>query len=158
MESDATDKKSNELIISDIDMKKLRLCAAHPEMFRGNPGGAVMLSTKVFIEIVETIEHLMAQNTALKKKFAKSKEEYATLKMKKDRKKVDSDFRFRLKELRLSRGWNRHYLAEKTGISELELKSWELGYDLPSEEEILRLTDAFGLQSDALSSFIENKE
>lgn len=155
MKPDVTDKsQSEELIISDIDMEKLRLSAAHPEMFRFNPGGSVMLSTEVFIKIVNTIEHLTAQNTALKNNLAKVKEDYAFLKMKK-RQKVDSDFRFRLKELRLSRGWSIHSLSEKTGISESKLKNWELGYGLPSMEELQYLTEAFGLQSDALNRYLE---
>lgn len=144
---------TSELIISDDDLKKLRLSAAHPEIFQGNPGGSVLLSPELFVRIVNTIDHFVAQNIALENRLAQLKAEHALLSMKK-RQKVNSDLRFRLKELRISRRWNRQLLSEKMGISETEIKSWELGYTLPDLEELAKLEKVFGLQDNTLKRYL----
>jgi len=57
----------------------------------------------------------------------------------------------RIRELRLKRGWTQQQLAEKVGIQQKQISSYERGANVPSGQTFISLAKAFGVSLDYLA-------
>ncbi|QIL45836.1 helix-turn-helix transcriptional regulator [Vagococcus coleopterorum] len=63
-----------------------------------------------------------------------------------------------IKKERLARGWSQEDLAKKLMISRQSISKWELGTALPNTEQLIKLSDVFGLSLDVLIKGDEKME
>lgn len=57
----------------------------------------------------------------------------------------------RIRELRLSKSWSQEVLAEKVGVRQKQISSYERGVNIPSGEILIALAQAFGVSLDYLA-------
>jgi transcriptional regulator with XRE-family HTH domain len=57
----------------------------------------------------------------------------------------------RIRELRLKRGWTQQQLAERVGIQQKQISSYERGANVPSGQTFIALAEAFGVSLDYLA-------
>jgi len=57
----------------------------------------------------------------------------------------------RIRELRLKRGWTQQELAERVGIQQKQISSYERGANVPSGQTFIALAEAFGVSLDYLA-------
>lgn len=57
-----------------------------------------------------------------------------------------------IREFRERRGMTQRELAEKAGLTESAMRSYELGYRMPKREIVDRIAKAFGVRSEYLTA------
>lgn len=67
-------------------------------------------------------------------------------------------FNHRLKEIRIDRGLSRPQVSESTGISVDTIKSWELGINTPTIENLKILADFYEVSLDYIAGRTANPE
>lgn len=60
------------------------------------------------------------------------------------------NLRKNIKELRTHKGWSQLKLAEELNVSDDTVSKWETGKNMPSVEDVMRLSDIFSISIDDL--------
>ncbi len=63
---------------------------------------------------------------------------------------MKSDFKTRLKELRIEKGLSQNDLAKLLRMSKMAISHWELGHSEPSIEQLITLAEYFAVSADYL--------